>query len=283
MSSSEPIVCRPTSWFRYRAGLIFLMFAVFAVLFYIDGSTGYRKKNQVYYLHQSFKKASNDFSEQNTDQKLSSEAWNDYASGQTVDLPSDRDLLPRDLEYPLPWPEVLADYEQMKSLQWNQLWLDYTEQRGWDAKPPEKPYDARTIREQWVFFYICSALAAVSLFLLIRTSKRRIVATEDALISQSGRRIPYSEFKKLDLRKWDNKGIAIAQYDGPSGSGRVRIDGLTYGGFKEDAGSPAEKLMQRLREHFSGEIIEYTAVDEVAEETQPKQAEKPQKSADNVS
>lgn len=276
MTSPEPIECRPTSWFRYRAGLIILMFTAFAVLFYIDGSTNYRKKNQAFYLHQSFEKASNVFSEQNAEQSLTPEDWKDYASRQMVDMPSDRSILPRNLDLPMPWPDVLGDFDRMKSLQWNQLWLDYTAELGWDAKPPEKPYDARAIREQWIFFYICSTMAIIGLFFLIRTSRRRITATEDALIAQDGRRIAYADFKRLDLRKWDTKGIAIADYEGASGSGRVRIDGLTYGGFKKVSGCSAEKLMQQLRDHFSGEIIEYASVDQAVDVQLSQKGEKNQ-------
>jgi hypothetical protein len=50
----------------------------------------------------------------------------------------------------------------------------------------------------------------------------------------------------------------------------LRIDGLTYGGFKKEQEEPAEQFMQRIRANFSGEIIEYTAV--VEEETPAEEA-----------
>ena len=37
----------------------------------------------------------------------------------------------------------------------------------------------------------------------------------------------------------------------------MRIDGLTYGGFRKEDGEPAEKLMERLVANFSGELIDY--------------------------
>ena len=77
-----------------------------------------------------------------------------------------------------------------------------------------------------------------------------------------GKRIPFTDFKTLDLRKWDTKGLAFIDYDGPSGKGRIRIDGLTYGGFKKENDEPAERLMRRIRSRFSGEIIEYAPVTE---------------------
>ncbi|MGA0846455.1 MAG: hypothetical protein ACO3RV_07935, partial [Luteolibacter sp.] len=63
--STDAIVCKATPWFILRAVVMFAMFAVFAAWFYLDASTGYRKKNYVYFLHQTFERASNEFSKLN--------------------------------------------------------------------------------------------------------------------------------------------------------------------------------------------------------------------------
>jgi hypothetical protein len=55
-SAPDSIVCKPTPWFLFRAVVMLLMFGVFAVLFYKDGSTGYRKKNEVFYLYKTFQR-----------------------------------------------------------------------------------------------------------------------------------------------------------------------------------------------------------------------------------
>jgi hypothetical protein len=78
-----------------------------------------------------------------------------------------------------------------------------------------------------------------------------------AITTQRGRRIPFTDLKTLDLRKWETKGLAFLDYDGTAGQGRLRIDGLTYGGFKQENDEPAERLMRLIRSRFSGEIIEY--------------------------
>ena len=166
-------------------------------------------------------------------------------------------LLPADLKLPLPWPAMLHDYERMKPLQWNKLWLEYSKEHGFDANPPDEPYDARKIGEQWVVFWICLALALGAAFVLLRTLGRKISADDEAITSQQGKRIPYTDLKTLDLRKWETKGLAFIDYDGSAGKGRIRIDGLTYGGFKKEQDEPAERLMRLIRSHFSGEILEY--------------------------
>ena len=74
MQTSEPIVCKPTPWFTLRAGAMLVMFGVFSVMFYIDGTTGYRKKNLEYYLEASFQQADKDFKRMKFSGELSPES-----------------------------------------------------------------------------------------------------------------------------------------------------------------------------------------------------------------
>ncbi|MBK1818461.1 hypothetical protein JIN84_22775 [Luteolibacter yonseiensis] len=233
------------------------------MLFYKDGLTGYRKKNEVFYLNKTFERAAKeDFSKMNAGGTLTAAEWKAYAEKQSVLFPEDPYVLPADIKLPMPWPAVLHDYERMKPLQWNILWREYSKEHGLAASPPEEAYTAQKIREQWIVFYICSALSLVAAFILLRTLRRTISVDGEAVTTQQGRRVPFGDLKKLDLRKWETKGLAFIDYDGASGKGRIRIDGLTYGGFKKEQDEPAERLMQRIRAHFSGEIIEYARVTE---------------------
>ncbi|MGA0845533.1 MAG: hypothetical protein ACO3RV_03260, partial [Luteolibacter sp.] len=166
-------------------------------------------------------------------------------------------------------PEILHDYEKVKPLQWKSLWESYSGDNELSASPPEQHYPANKIQEQWIVFYICLVLAAGALFFLLRTMSRSIRVNHEGLIAQTGIKVPFQEMKTIDLRKWDSKGLAYIHYEGQNGSGRVRVDGLTYGGFKAEDGEPAEKLMQAVRAKFSGEIIEYEKAAE-SDDTKPK-------------
>ena len=265
MSASEQIICKPTPWFTLRALAMLAMFSVFAVLFFIDGTTGYRQKNLEYYLHATFKKASETFSDKNSEGDLTAEEWKQYASEQTVKFPEDKNILPADIELPMKWPEILTNYDRMKPLQPHLLWQEYSGENEMSNKVKEKPFDAGKIREQIIVFYICIALSLITLFFLVRTSRRSVVAGGDGIITAKGESIPYTTMKTLDLRKWDTKGIAFVEYEANGAGKRARIDGLTYGGFKKENGEPAEELMRKIREKFSGEIIEYTVIDEVTD------------------
>jgi len=239
------------------------MFSVFTVLFYIDGTTGYREKNLEYYVHATFQKATDEFSRMNSEGELTPEEWKEYAESQTVYFPSDASLLPKGTDAKMKWPPILADYEKVKPLQSHLLWQDYSAENKMSNKVKEKPFDAGKIREQIIVFYICLGLSLITLFFLIRTTRRSVIADNESLTTATGKRIPYNDMKILDLRKWDTKGIALVEYEAGKGSARARIDGLTYGGFKKENGEPAEELMRKIRSNFSGEIIEYTVTEEV--------------------
>lgn len=262
MSLSESIVCKPTPWFLLRGVVMLLMFGTFAVLFYLDGSSGYRKKNESFYLHKTFQIANDEFAKRNSSGTLTAAAWKTFAAEQSVTFPKDRSVLPAAIQLPMPWPAILHNYERMKPLEWNILWREYTKERGLNSSPPEEPYDAQKIKEQWIVFIICAVLAVTAAFFLLRTLKRSISADSEAITTQQGKRVPYADLTKLDLRKWETKGLAFIDYDGTSGKGKIRIDGLTYGGFKKENDEPAERLMRQIRAHFSGEITEYAAVTE---------------------
>ena len=265
MKNQMPIVCKPTRWFVSRVMLILLMLVVFAVLFFIDGSTGYRKKNLVYFLHRNFQIANEQFASMKAQGGLTADSWKEHAAKQSVQFPEDHSTLPIDLKLPMPWPAVLHDYDRMLPMQWNRLWLEYSRTEGLSSNPPEQPYDAGKIHEQWVVFWICVALAVAAVFIFLRTMSRRIEGDDEGLRSPQGKRIPYATMKRLDLRKWSNKGLAFIDYEDVSGRGRIRLDGLTYGGFNLDSDEPAERLMKLIRSKFSGEIVDYAVASEAGD------------------
>jgi hypothetical protein len=268
---SERIVCKPTPWFLLRAGAMLLMFGIFAAMFFKDGSSGYREENLAYYLQAAFKKAREDFKAK---RDLTPAEWRAHAESQTVPFPEDRSVLPEGTQVPMPWPAVLQDAEKMKSSlaeRESKLFDDYRGEQKIEREAPEKPFDARKIFEQWVVFWICLVLAVGTLFVLLRTIRRNIAVDGEALYPAEGGRVPFSDLVRLDLRKWDTKGLAFAWAKGGGGERKIRIDGLTYGGFKKEQDEPAEVLMRRLRENFRGEIIEF-----VAEEAEPAKSAPPQ-------
>lgn len=244
------------------------MLAMFTFLggwFILDASTGYRQENLVFFLNRTFALAATTYQQQKQDGTLTEESWKKFASEQAVDFDEDLTIIPESITQPMPWPEELHDFSLLGKGQ-AAAWDAYTGRMKWDRKAPEKLHEAGSIREQWYFAYALCALAVYTLFILLRTIRRTISIDDQKIITQEGRTVRLSELTRLDLRKWDTKGIAFAFYPlSGDKEGKIRIDGLTYGGFDKEKGEPAEALMQLLKEHFTGEIIEYAKEEPAAE------------------
>ena len=237
-----------------------LMFGVFAVMFFMDGKWGYREQNLTYYLSKAFEKANGEFRAKQDD--WTPESWRAHAEAQVVEVPEGREVpFPEGTRLPIPWPEMLHDHATMTASLGqpvSQLFDDYRLVADLRKKVPEHDFPAHKITEQWVAFGVCLALTIGAIFVLLRVIGRSMSIDDEAFHPAGGKAIPFGDLVRLDLRKWDTKGLAYAWAKGPGGGERkVKIDGLTYGGFKKEQNEPAEQLMRRLRANFSGEIIEY--------------------------
>jgi hypothetical protein len=280
---NEPILCKPTPWFLLRAAAMLLMFGIFTVLFFVDGKWRYRQYNLSYYVSQAFEEATTAFKEKK-EAGLTPEAWRSFAEKQAIDFvhrnasEDEGELVPvpEGTQVPMAWPEVLRDYTALEASLGQtpeKLFDDHRLAAGIKEAAPEKPYPARKIKEQWVVFWICLALTVVTLGVLLRTLGRKLAVDDTGFQPAGGKKVAFSELVRLDLRRWDTKGLAFAWAKTPGGGERkLRIDGLTYGGFKKEDNEPAEQLMRRLRENFSGEVIEYVTEAEEPPPTAPPQA-----------
>ena len=271
---SDRVVCKPTPWFLLRAVAMMVMFGVFAVLFFKDGKSGYREANLSYYLSAAFKVAAEEFTTNGA--QMRPEDWKAFASDQEVMVPEDPTLLPEGTELPIMWPEMLQDHAAMaeKGVSNPKAYFDqFRQQTGLAKDAPDQPYSQRKIKEQWVVFWICLALLVLTLFFLLRTLSRKIVVENGTFQPAGGKPVRIEDLIRLDLRKWSTKGLALAwASDGKGGERKIRIDGLTYGGFKLEEDEPAENLMRALKANFTGEIIDYEAEEEESEDEGDKEA-----------
>lgn len=251
-----------------------IMLSVFGVLFFMDGMWGYREKNLHFYVHQSFISAGKEFQRLQGNDGFTESSWKEFAAKQRVSFPEDAiDVIPKEIDSDMLWPDTLVNGFAIMNEKGGQngavkLWEEYTSSRkevegkAWDIDPGEKPFKKGKIREQFIAMGVTLALILVVLFFLIRTLRRKITVDNEALYTQDGRKILYSDMIRIDKRKWDVKGLALVYYKDGSEEKKAKIDGMVYGQFKEENGAPAEKLFSKVMEHFKGEVVEYASVDE---------------------
>ncbi|MGB0991137.1 MAG: hypothetical protein ACPG32_01555 [Akkermansiaceae bacterium] len=279
MSDSSPIICKPTKWFIWRAVAMLVMFSVFAGLFVKDGIWGYKEENLHWYLKKSFDQAGAEFQrlQEEKGDAFSEAVWADFAKEQKVKFSDEAEqVLPEGTEVVQSWPQELIDGFALMDEKGGQngaqkIWEDYTKAKSWDAEVAEKAHTPWKIKEQFVAASVAGALIAITLFFLIRTLRRNITADDQALHTQDGRTIAYTDMVKIDKRKWDTKGLAIVHYKDGEEEKTAKIDGMVYGQFKEEDGAPAEKLFARVMENFKGEVIEYVEEDEEDEEDESEE------------
>lgn len=279
MSNTQIIECKPSQWFKIRAVAVSAMLLFFSLWFFKDGYWGYRDKNEAVVMKQLFlaedeAPAKNvDFAVRAIDEfkklEYTAESWKTFASGQTIPVPEDKNLLPRNFDYNQKWPEEIVNgYEELSQNKVLSLWKEYTNKTKIDFEPSEKLYEAGTIREQFIVCGICIALLLYALFISLRIMGRSMKVTPTGYSPPGGSEISFSTMFKVDKRKWDNKGLAVIHYEESGEKKKAKIDGMIYGQFKAEDGAPAEALFSQIMDNFKGEVVEFVSDDEDEEETE---------------
>ncbi len=248
------ITCRPTRDTFVRFAIVLAAFFGFGLYFFYDGSIGYRKANEVYFSYQAFARLGNEATQ--------SSPWGrEIASRPLIQAEQVEGEWMVEGKYPLPsdcaaaqsTPAEAADYAAMRQ-SWANCWTAYTARMKFPVTPAEHAFDTGAIREQWIAGAVCMAISAIILFFILRTS-RRTMSIDGDTITAAGQQFTTGDITQLDLRQWGKgyKGVAYATVKGR----KIRLDGMTYGGFNPTTGQPAEAFMQALLARYQGEILEY--------------------------
>lgn len=266
MADSD-IICRPTADTFLRFAVVLAAFFGFGLYFFYDAAVGYRVANEVYCSYHAFAALGAQV------ETMSASSWEAARAaspliaaveenGELMSAPNQDGHsqlpLPSDCEAARRCPAEAADYAAMKR-GWMECWQRYSAAKHFPMKPGEHGYDLGAIREQWIAGGVCMAVSAVLVFLMLRT-RRRVMALCGDRVTAAGQTFAVSEIERMDLRQWGKgfKGVAYATVNGR----RVRLDGMTYGGFNPEKGEPAERFMQALLSQYKGDVMEYAAEDD---------------------
>ncbi len=254
------IICKATTDTFLRFGVVLLALLGFAIYFVYDATVGYYKKNEVYCSYKAFA----ELGEQAT-KETNAAAWK-AARESTPLLPTQQVdgrpamqvggvwlPLPADCPAAASCPQETLDLQAMKTA-WFQCWTAYTGRVGMPQEPGEKGMDAQTIFHQWVAAAGAFSLFALGMYFVLRTARREL-ALRGQEVTAAGMRFAVADIECIDLRQWGPgfKGVAYFTVKGK----KVRVDGMTYGGFNKEKGEPAEQFMQAVLASYNGDIIEY--------------------------
>ncbi len=252
--TNHSITCRPTRDTFVRFAIVLAAFFGFGLYFFYDGTIGYRRANEVYFSYQAFARLGKEATQ--------SAPWGaEMAQKPLIQAEQVGEDWMVEGKYPLPancaaaqsTPAEAADYAAMRQ-GWANCWTAYTARMKFPVTPAEHAFDTAAIREQWIAGGVCMVISGIILFFILRTS-RRTMSIDGDTITAAGQQFTVSDISRLDLRQWGKgyKGVAYATVNGR----KIRLDGMTYGGFAPAAGQPAEAFMQALLARYQGEILEY--------------------------
>ena len=259
--TTTSIICHPTRDTFVRFTIVLAAFFGFGLYFFYDGAIGYRKANEVYFSYQAFAElgkeatAATSWGAEKALQPLISA---EQVGGEWII--DDKYPLPSNCEAARTTPAEAADHAAM-SRSWAECWTAYTARMHSPVQPAEHPFDTAAIREQWIAGGVCMCISAIIIFFILRT-RSRVMSLQGDTVTAAGQTFRVADITRLDLRQWGKgfKGIAYATVNGR----KIRLDGMTYGGFDPAAGQPAEEFMNALLARYEGEILEYEQTEKTA-------------------
>lgn len=215
----EPILCRVTSWYYRRMGILAGLFLIFGLMFLHDGVRGYPQELAIAQKKEWFtKEFLPSFEAAKKEGRLAQ--WMEDAKAKDMPTGVDGDS-PR--------------------------WKTYAAKNGWKEEP--KLYSEREIAEQFHWAYGCFAGVLIVGILVLLNRHKVLRGEADHWVTPEGVQIRYTDVFRVDKRKWEHKGLAYAWYRTQGGAEkRAVFDDLKYGG--------ADKILERLLASFSGELIE---------------------------
>ncbi len=258
---SQPhIICKATIDTFVRFGIVILALFGFSIYFAYDGAVGYAKKNEVYFSYKAFE-ALGVAAEQTQDPVAWTMQRETTPLIQATKTPEGKWIVTEGGEsYPLPADAAVATTcpSEVKFLDgmrdWHKQWTGYSKRMGLPIKPAEHPFGEGAIFEQWMGCAVGMLLVSIGVFFVVRTYKRELSLRGD-VITAAGQQFSIKDITLIDLRQWGPgfKGVAYFTVNNK----KIKVDGMTYGGFNKDKGEPADAFMKAVLEQYTGDILEY--------------------------
>ncbi len=140
--------------------------------------------------------------------------------------------------------EAFLKHKELKEAGRESAWPATAKRHGWDVTPPEKLHDEGDLMGQYVFGTVTLALGGCAIAWVAMCWKRTLRSDAEAVYGDTGVRVPFSEMRSVDRRKWDTKGIAVVLYERDGKKRRLVLDDYKYAG--------GEKILQEVEQYLEG-------------------------------
>ena len=255
------IHCKITPWILTRLGAITLLFTIFCLAFYIDGTKKYKEKNWVYYSYQPFKLAGEKYNEliqSSSNGTIEKQAWQSWINEQPPIWPEQGyQIISSQADLSAAWPTILHQLADINSNTYQKkpawkLWVTYSTDYPFQAKnEPKHPYTLKQIDEQITYFYICLSLLIIISLTGFYLAKQTLSIDKQGNLNYAHISIPQSQWIKLSDAKWKDKGFAHLHYtNSKNQTKKIRLDGFIYGGFDEEKQVSSEEIITYIKAIF---------------------------------
>lgn len=218
--AAAPIVCRVAPWYFRRMSFLAAMLVLMGLWFLYDWKFGYHETNKIADKKDWFEKVLlKGYDDAKAAQRLDQWVKETEAQG----LPAGKNGEPP-------------------------RWVSYAAERGWSEKPHR--WTDREIAAQFWWGSCTVAAGFIVVIIMLLNRGKTLRAGADHLITPEGKTLYFSQFFRVDKRKWEKQGLAYIWYrETPEATPQKTVlDDFKF------TGTP--KIMERLLANFQGELIE---------------------------
>lgn len=123
-------------------------------------------------------------------------------------------------------------------------WPAFAASRGWVEKDPGEPKTEKDLRDQKIWGTGCCVLGVLVAGCFFYMKRFKITADENQIYPPRGEPVRFDAITGFDMRKWDKKGIAIANYTKSGRSMKLVLDDWKYAG--------AEQILREAQTRLAG-------------------------------
>jgi hypothetical protein len=124
--------------------------------------------------------------------------------------------------------ERALKFQELEELNQLEDWPRVAAENGWKPFDPGKPKTEAEITVQFYMMAVCGVAGLLVLTKVLRSLGRWVEMDNAGLRSNRGQAVQFDQIRKIDKKKWDNKGIAKVHYQENGRAKVFTLDDFVY-------------------------------------------------------